>query len=669
MEDLSTSECGPCQADADALSRLLAKISLVNKTDRSAFAVDFCNASFIVCIRLPDGAEGYLLLLWGNREDGFEVTELRENLRTTVDFPRDIYELKHILGLWISSVPFEGHLMDEVGNMTSLRLLYIRGTIMNGTILKSINNLTSLKALDIIGSSQKSLSFSGQLPNLNLPSLELLGITDAALNGPFSVANLMQIKYLTLEPADLHLGSIPSTLGHNLTSLVLENVSLSGRIPDSLGELHHLKTLDLQRNNLSGPIPMFLRNLTRLRHLRLQSNSLYGSLPDGFGSNWPDLEELELQENQWGNFLQLRELYLEWNKLSGTLDALGLPPQLKKVHLSHNKFNGPVPDGLAECAELKELVADNNNLAALPSSLDEWTSLTTLSLSNNNMTGTLPSLSPIKRLRMVDLSCNRIEGFTGNGSLPETLEDINFDTNALAIIPASWHYLPAAKKLLLSNNSFTASTWPEWFETAKGYCANDRISTLSEAKEWLSAKEPPDWPVLRELDVSFNSLHIDVTDFLQGFRALPSLSNLSCAECQLKGNLTCAVLYHFDRDDGYVTFKDSFKALSATGILTLAFNHITAVDTSGEPLKKMAHDIDLRNNSLERFDVPDSPSDWPSYLNLKNNTNLRLFVNTTMKIKDCAELTAMRDRGIQALVRNPNWPERSVQIASEEETS
>ncbi|KAJ6852919.1 putative receptor-like protein kinase [Iris pallida] len=64
-----------------------------------------------------------------------------------------------------------------------------------------------------------------------------------------------------------------------LSSLDLSNNSLSGAIPDTLGQLRQLATLRLSQNLLSGPIPPSLFNMSSLINIYLTSNNLFGSLP------------------------------------------------------------------------------------------------------------------------------------------------------------------------------------------------------------------------------------------------------------------------------------------------------------------------------------------------------------------------------------------------------
>ena len=90
---------------------------------------------------------------------------------------------------------------------------------------------------------------------------------------------------------------------HTVTRLDLNYNSLSGSIPEALGNLNNLEKLLLSANNLSGNIPEALGNLTSLNELRLGGNKLTGLIPDS-------LENLE-----W-----IWEINLSWNGLQ-TINA------------------------------------------------------------------------------------------------------------------------------------------------------------------------------------------------------------------------------------------------------------------------------------------------------------------------------------------------------------
>uniref|UniRef100_A0ACD6AUF5 Uncharacterized protein n=1 Tax=Avena sativa TaxID=4498 RepID=A0ACD6AUF5_AVESA len=95
-----------------------------------------------------------------------------------------------------------------------------------------------------------------------------------------------------------------------LTSLVqldLQNTTLSGSIPDEIGELPSLQTLELagnrlEGNSLSGTIPASLGNASSLRSLLLAQENLTGSIPETLGQI-PNLNVLDLRgvAEPWGS--------------------------------------------------------------------------------------------------------------------------------------------------------------------------------------------------------------------------------------------------------------------------------------------------------------------------------------------------------------------------------
>ncbi|XP_047091132.1 LRR receptor kinase SERK2-like isoform X3 [Lolium rigidum] len=77
-------------------------------------------------------------------------------------------------------------------------------------------------------------------------------------------------------------GGIPQELGNlsNLMTLKLGRNKLNGSIPESVGLLSELQNLDLSQNLLIGNIPSSLSNLSSLNNINLAYNSLSGEIPE-----------------------------------------------------------------------------------------------------------------------------------------------------------------------------------------------------------------------------------------------------------------------------------------------------------------------------------------------------------------------------------------------------
>ena len=249
-----------------------------------------------------------------------------------------------------------GVIPSTIGNLTSLRYLYLSGNSLSGSIPSEMGNLSNLRSLYL---SRNSLS--GSIPSEmgNLSNLRSLYLGDNGFSGsiPTWLGNLSNLRYLSL-PKNGFSGSIPTWLGNltNLTYLDLFANKLSGSIPSGLKKLTKLQSISLTYNDLSGSIPTWLGNLTTLKQLGLSYIGLSGSIPSELG-NLTSLQTLSLYSNglsgsipsELGNLTNLTTLYLFNNGLSGSIPSeLGNLTSLTTLDLARNGLSGCVPSNLVE---------------------------------------------------------------------------------------------------------------------------------------------------------------------------------------------------------------------------------------------------------------------------------------------------------------------------------
>lgn len=103
---------------------------------------------------------------------------------------------------------------------------------------------------------------------------------------------------------------------------------IRAEIPSNLGDLEYIEELSFCYNFLMGIIPDTICKLKKLRILKLEANQLSGPIPVGFGKSLTKLEEL----------------YLDHNRLEGSIDELLDLPVIKKIHIHENKFYGVMKD-------------------------------------------------------------------------------------------------------------------------------------------------------------------------------------------------------------------------------------------------------------------------------------------------------------------------------------
>ncbi|GLJ56307.1 hypothetical protein SUGI_1215660 [Cryptomeria japonica] len=144
-----------------------------------------------------------------------------------------------------------------------------------------------------------------------------------------------------LSPALPFIGVACSTRHQRVVSL-----NLTGKIPESLGDLPQLRYLVLHHNQLSGKIPASLGRCITLEKLDLAHNKLEGNLPHG----WASFPNLQFYFNISSNFLQ------------GSLLEVSKMVMVQAIDVSHNNFSGAIPMDLQEMIMLQHINLSSNKL-------------------------------------------------------------------------------------------------------------------------------------------------------------------------------------------------------------------------------------------------------------------------------------------------------------------
>ncbi|GJS07426.1 kinase-like domain-containing protein [Tanacetum coccineum] len=336
---------------------------------------------------------------------------------------------KRVIALRLGSQGLEGSLSPHVGNLSFLRVLSLSNNSFQGTIPHELGRLSRLRALSL-----SINKFTGVIPtNLSgCSNLEELYLARNKLVGsiPKEMSLLSKLARLSFHYNGLT-GGIPPFLG-NITSMELFSAGgnpFGGSIPDSLGLCKSLTEFYCGECNLYRSIPHSIFNLSLLVNISLAGNHLVGSLPSEIGVMLPNLEDLQLRDNELtgvlppslSNCSKLGRLEMGNNDFSGklTIDFSKLR-DIYKISLHNNNLHGRGEaddmrfiDSLTNCTKLVYLEFYNCNLiGVLPISIGNLSDqLTAIGLGDNQLFGSLPSsIGNLVDLAALQLGPNRFKG-------------------------------------------------------------------------------------------------------------------------------------------------------------------------------------------------------------------------------------------------------------------
>ncbi|KAJ4841086.1 hypothetical protein Tsubulata_030205 [Turnera subulata] len=311
-------------------------------------------------------------------EISLDRNQLSGDLPTTIGNSRDLQVL-YLQENFLSNDPSSPELdfFTSLANCRALKQLYLSDNFFSGILPQSIGNLTT-NLTDVVMDNNKLV---GNIPSElgNLTGLILLSLRGNNLSGaiPATVASMRNLQKLDLFSNKLS-GFIPSDLcyARRLSELILRENKLSGALPDCIGRLTSLRLLVLDGNDLRSPIPLSLWGLKDLITLMMSFNSFNGSLAPQVGG-MAALVQLDLAGNHFSGDIP---------------STLGQLKVLQSAYLWRNRFQGVIPESLGDVKGLINLdLAENNLFGIIPKSLEELELLSYFNVSFNKLEGEIPS--------------------------------------------------------------------------------------------------------------------------------------------------------------------------------------------------------------------------------------------------------------------------------------
>ena len=184
----------------------------------------------------------------------------------------------------------------------------------------------------------------GEFPHLESESLRILDLSNNRLSGRLDdeifghpgVGRYTAPYLFTLVKFDISHNGFEGTIPLSGTSGFYKPDGARHLSEESLQQLQYF---DLGFNLFSGTIPNNIGNFQKLSGLFLEHNRLVGTIP----------KSIYRGSGNGANPLPLVQLFLQQNQLSGTIhEGLATLPNLREIYVDGNKFTGHVPQALCD---------------------------------------------------------------------------------------------------------------------------------------------------------------------------------------------------------------------------------------------------------------------------------------------------------------------------------
>ena len=225
---------------------------------------------------------------------------------------------------------FSGSIPSNIGTqLTNLRELVLYGNTLFGDLPQSLNTMTLLSLCNLSPQNTSYVGFTCPFVPVNIACI--FGRTDLCITLSHENQAMLDLL-LSLHPSGWSestpecswngVSCDPST--DHVTVIKLDNMNLTGTIPNTIGGLTFLQYFSISNNlNITGTIPQSIGNMTSLAYFSVSSNKMYGSIPNTIG-NLKSLAYLALFENNFsgslpdtmGNLTSLQILWIWSNQFS-----------------------------------------------------------------------------------------------------------------------------------------------------------------------------------------------------------------------------------------------------------------------------------------------------------------------------------------------------------------
>ncbi|KAH9553240.1 hypothetical protein CY35_09G108700, partial [Sphagnum magellanicum] len=212
-----------------------------------------------------------------------------------------------------------GTLPTAIGDLTNLVILSLtRNPGLTGPIPQEINNLAVLQILDLHNN-----NFNETIPDFtNLGDLQELNLCMNKFDGPIDPASIFNTS-------------------SKLKVLDLSRNNFSGSLPDISLFSTSLQQLDLSYNGFNSPqVPTWLFGFNQLQTLALSECGLIDSFPYQLASSLPQLQTMNLDNNNFNGTLYIGNISSLSRKLpNGTIDGHLQSLNLTKTDISYVDYN------------------------------------------------------------------------------------------------------------------------------------------------------------------------------------------------------------------------------------------------------------------------------------------------------------------------------------------